>query len=322
MISILMIVYEVEQYVAKAIESVLNQDYKDFELILVIGEGGKDRCEEICREYAKKDSRIKIVIAPPKGPADARNQGLAVVSGDYLGFVDADDYVEPDMFSSMIRNIENSGADIAVCGRFYEFQNVTLKDEARGPVVYTAEEALKVTLSGDGFFLHCWDKLFAKKIFKDLYFRTDIQVEDRIVVDKLISKADKIVYDSTPKYHFRERFGSLSKSGGMTRKNVEANELMQDFLNKNHPSLKDETGRFMLYEYITAIQNELVSDRPSRSDIKEYQRNVYRLYKDNNPLVGRSLKVKSLLAMHFPYILKIYTKSRQSKVAQDLKRFP
>lgn len=322
MISILMIVYDVEQYVAQSIESVLNQDYKDFELILVIGEGGKDRCEEICRKYANEDSRIKLVIAPPKGPADARNQGLAVASGDYLGFVDADDYVEPDMFSSMLKNIEDTGADIAVCGRFYEFQNVTQEDEAGEPIVYTAEEALKVTLSSEGFFLHCWDKLLSKKIFKDLYFRTDIQVEDRIVVDRLISKADKIVYDSTPKYHFRERYGSLSKSGGMTRKNVEANELMQEFLIANHPALTNDTNKFMLYEYITAIQNELVSVKPSKEDIKEYQSKVSALYKKDNPLVSKNLKVKSLLAMHCPLLLKIYTKSRQSKVAQDLKRFP
>lgn len=322
MISILMIVYDVEQYVSQAIESVLNQTYKDFELILVIGEGGKDKCEEICRQYADKDSRIKIVIAPPKGPADARNQGLAVVTGDYLGFVDADDYIEPDMFSSMIENMESTGADIAVCGRFYEFTNKTLKDETSTPKVYTSEEALKITLSGEGFFLHCWDKLLSKKIFEDLYFRTDIRVEDRIVVDKLISKADKIVYDSTPKYHFRERYGSLSKGGGMTRKNVEANELMQEFLLENHPSLLNETNRFMRYEYITAIQNELVCDKPSKSDIKEYQGKVKKLSKLNNPLVGRSLKIKTILAVYFPMLLKIYTKSRQSKVAQDLKRFP
>lgn len=322
MISILMIVYDVEQYVAQSIESVLAQDYQDFELIIVIGEGGKDNCENICREYAGRDSRIKLVIAPPKGPADARNQGLSVATGDYLGFVDADDYIEPDMFSSMLSNIESTGADIAVCGRFYEFVNKTLQDEAGQPVVLSADEALKVTLDGSGFFLHCWDKLFSKKIYEGLHFRTDITVEDRIVVDRLISKADRVVYDSTPKYHFRERSGSLSKKSGMVAKNVEANELMQEFLLTNHPAIKNECQRFMLYEYITAVQNELVAIDSNKDDVRKYQRKVRMLSGEKNPLIGKSLKVKSIMALYFPHILKLYTANRQKDVADDLVRFP
>lgn len=322
MISILMIVFQVEQYVARAIESVLAQDYTDFELIIVIGEDSKDRCEEICREYAAKDSRIKIVVAPPKGPADARNHGLAEVRGDYLGFVDADDYIEPDMFSSMLKNMKDTNSDIAVCGRFYEYQNKTLQDPDGKPVVYTADDALKVTLNGDGFFLHCWDKLFSKKIFEGLHFRTDIQVEDRIIVDKLLGKADRVVYDSTPKYHFRERSGSLSKKSGMVRKNVEANELMQAFLLENHPAVRSECQRFMLYEYITAVQNELVSVDTNKKDLREYQGKVRSLVKEKNELVGRNLKFKAWLSIYTPHLLGLYTSVRQKNVANDLVRFP
>ena len=321
MISILMIVYEVEQYLRRAIESVLNQDYQDIELILVIGEGGKDNCESICREYASKDSRIKLVIAPPKGPADARNQGLKEVTGEYLGFVDADDYVEPDMFSSMMNNLNKTGADIAVCGRFYEFENKTLSDSVGEPKVYDSQEALRVILSGEGFFLHCWDKLFTKKIFEDLYFRTDIRVEDRIIVDKLISKADKIVYDSTPKYHFRERAGSLSKRSGMVRKNVEANELLSEYILSEYPGLRDECNRFMLYEYITAVQNELTSPEPIKADLKEYRGKVRDLSREKCPLVSRMIKIKSLLAVYFPVILKLYTINMKKKTAGEFVRF-
>jgi len=321
MISILMIVYDVEQYLRRAIESVLNQTYKDIELILVVGINDRDNCEDICREYAKKDSRIKLIVAPAKGAPDARNQGLKEVSGDYLGFVDADDYVEPDMFLSMLSNMQKEKADIAVCGRFYEFKNKTLKDPDGVPIVYTGEEAIKVTLSGQGFFLHCWDKLYSRKIFEGLHFRTDIYVEDRIVVDQLLSKADRVVYDSTPKYHFRERSNSMSKKKGVVRKNVEGNEIMQEFILQNHPSIKNECNRFMLYEYITAIQNELTSDEVSKEDIKEYQGKVKELYRENNPLVGKSLKVKSILAMYFSWFLKVYTSKRKKQDKADLVRF-
>ena len=258
MISVIMIVYDVEAYVARAVESVLAQTYKDIELIIVAGEG-TDRSEEICRQYAAKDDRIKLITCPANGIADARNRGLAEVTGDWLGFVDSDDYIEPEMYERMLGQMKEYGADIAVCGRFYEYENGTLSDTPKEPQVMSGTQALAVTLGHDGFFLHCWDKLYSRKIFEGLTFRTDITVEDRIVVDRLLSAADKVVYDPTPMYHFRERSGSNSKKSGMVRKNVEANLLMEEFILKEHPELGDECTRFMLYEMITAIQNELVS---------------------------------------------------------------
>ena len=321
MISIIMIVYEVEQYVEQSIKSVLAQTYEDFELIIVAGHG-RDRSEEICRKYADMDSRIKLITGPANGIADARNQGMAEVRGDYLGFVDSDDYIEPDMFESMLGNIEKYNADIAVCGRFYEFINTTLSDEAMEPTVLSAKEALSVTLGHEGFFLHCWDKLFSKKVYEGLHFRTDITVEDRIVVDRLISKADRVVYDPAPKYHFRERSGSNSKRSGMVRKNVEANLLMEEFLMTEHPELSDECNRFMLYEFITAIQNELAGGAEDKAGLKEYREKVRKLSSVPNPLVSRTLRLKAFLAVHAGTLLKIYTKIAQSRQRAQLERFP
>ncbi len=321
MISIIMIVYDVEQYVEQSIKSVLAQTYEDFELIIVAGHGN-DRSEEICREYAAKDSRIKLITCPANGIADARNRGMAEVSGDYLGFVDSDDYIEPDMFESMMDNIRKYDADIAVCGRFYEFKNRALSDTPAEPKVLSASEALAVTLGHDGFFLHCWDKLFSRKVFSGLTFRTDITVEDRIVVDRLLSKADKVVYDPTPKYHFRERSGSNSKRSGMVKKNVEANLLMEEFLNAEHPELSDECNRFMLYEFVTAVQNELACGKADKEDLKCYTAKVRQLLLADNPLVGRSLKIKAFMALHMKPLLAAYTKMRQSRASAELERFP
>jgi len=322
MISIVMVAYEVAAYVSKAIESVLNQDMDDFELILVATKGGRDNCYDICAEYAAKDSRIKLVTIPKaKGVADARNQGLKEVTGDYLGFVDGDDFIEADMYSSMLRNMNENHADIAVCGRFYEYENTTLKDEAGEVKLYTADEALEVVLSNQGFFLHCWDKLYSKKIFEGLSFRTDMYVEDRIVVNRLIGKADKIVYDPTPKYHFRERKASLSKLKGAATENIKANMFLQDYILGNHPAIANQCARFMLYEYITGIQNELVSEKPDRDNIKLYQEKIREIQVNGNPCIGKSIKLKKILALNFTGLLKIYTKSRQEKTSDEYKRF-
>ena len=321
MISIIMIVYDVEKYVEQSIKSVLAQTYKDIELILVVGHG-PDRSEEICRKYADMDPRIKLIAGDANGIADARNQGMAAVSGDYLGFVDSDDYIEPEMYERMLERIQTYDADIAVCGRFYEYMNTTLSDTPGDPVVLTSKEALSVTLSHEGFFLHCWDKLYSRKIFEGLIFNTEVTVEDRIVVDRLISKADRIVYDPTPLYHFRERSGSNSKRSGMIRNNIEADLLMEKFLHEEQPSLSGECNRFMLYEYITAIQNELTSDVPSKDDVKNYREGVKRLLDTKEPLFGRTLKLKAYLALYAPALLKYYTERHARRVSTQLERFP
>ena len=310
-----------EAYVEQSIKSVLAQTYRDIELIIVAGHG-TDRSEEICQKFADLDPRIKLITCEARGIADARNRGLAEVAGDWLGFVDSDDYIEPDMYERMLENITKYDADIAVCGRFYEYVNRTLKDDPKPPVVLSGSEALAVTLGHDGFFLHCWDKLFSKKIFEGLHFRTDITVEDRIVVDRLLSSADRIVYDPTPMYHFRERKGSCSKKSGMVRKNVEANLLMEDFLTKEHPELASECNRFMLYEFITALQNELVSEDPDSDDIKEYTEKITALAGVNNRLIGKSLRAKTFMARYMQPLLKMYTKRTQARVSDELERFP
>lgn len=320
MISIIMIVYDVEQYVEKSIESVLAQTYRDFELIIVVGIG-KDRSEEICRKYAAEDARIKLIVAPANGIADARNKGMEAVTGEYLGFVDSDDYIEPEMFERMLNDLQKYDADISVCGRFYEYKNKTLCDEPADPVVMSGSDAVAVTLSHSGFFLHLWDKLFTRKIFEGLTFRTDITVEDRIETDRLLSKADRVVYDPTPMYHFRERSGSNSKKSGMVRKNVEANLLMEEFLREDHPELSDKTNAFMLYEFVTAIQNELVCDKPNDADIREYAAKVRQLLGALGSDTPPSLRAKSYAALYFRPLLKAYTKSRQKKTADVLERF-
>ncbi len=321
MISIIMIVYDVEQYVEQSIKSVLAQTYEDLEIIIVCGRG-KDRSEEICKKYADSDSRIKLIVCPANGIADARNRGMAEVTGDYLGFVDSDDFIEPRMFESMLDNIKKYDADIAVCGRYYEYVNMTLSDQAKEPSVYNASEAVAVTLGHDGFFLHCWDKLFSRKIFEGLTFRTDITVEDRIVVDRLLSKADRIVYDPAPMYHFRERSGSNSKRSGMIRNNIEADILLEDFIRKEHPELTNELGYFMLYEYVTAVQNLLAAGADPDGDLEKYTKKVRELVKVKNPLITRSLKIKAKMALHMPAVLKAYTVSRQGSVATQMERYP
>lgn len=321
-ISIIMIVYDVERYLRQSIESVLAQTYTNIELILSVSPG-KDNCEAICEEYAKKDDRVIVVKSEPKGPPAARNAGLSKFSGDYLGFVDADDYVDTDMFETMLSNMHKYEADIAVCGRYYEYENTTLKDPDASAVVMSNDEAVEMPLSGTGFFLHTWDKLFKREIVKDLYFPEDIAVEDRIIVDKLLGSAKRVVYESTPKYHFRERYGSLSKQRGITRKNCQSNDMLMEYVLNNHPAAANQCYRFMLYEYITAVQNILTSDDFSKEDYKEYCGKIKQILNESkgNTLVNSKIKIKAMMALYLPQLLKVMTSYRKKRTANNYVRF-
>lgn len=326
-VSVVSIIYKVEPYLKQCLDSIVNQTYKDLEIVLAVGykgDGSDDACLDICNEYAKNDDRIKIITATPHGPADARNQGMKLVTGDLLAFVDGDDFVELDYVERMVSHITKYDADIVVIGRYYEYKNITLQDDTvKEPLVMDADEALKIVMSPSGFFLHCWDKMYSKKIFDGLYFDTDVVVEDRIVVNRLIGKADRIVYDSTPGYHFRERSDSLSKQSGMIRNNVIANEIFMDYILNNHPKIANECYCYMLKEYITAVQNELVDSDCSKDDLKEYQGKVKKVMDLNkaNPCIGKSLRLKSMMAVNMPALLKQFTKWRQKKMADTNERY-
>ena len=116
-ISIIVPVYNVEEYIHRCIDSILAQTFTDFELILV-NDGSHDQCGKICDEYAENDSRIKVIHKKNGGLSDARNAGLEIAQGEYIGFVDSDDYIEHDMYEKLIEACKEYNSKLAMCGRY------------------------------------------------------------------------------------------------------------------------------------------------------------------------------------------------------------
>ncbi len=318
-ISIISIIYRVEPYIRQCLDSLLKQTYQNLEILLVVGvrenPAENDNCLAICEDYAKKDSRIRVIACPARGIADARNVGMAHVTGDLIGFVDGDDWVDPDLFSFLVKQMDQHEASIAVCGRYYEFVNQTKSDPGSDTVVLTAEDAMRMILNGTGFFLHLWDKLFDRKLWDGVTFPTEHVVEDRIIVNRILGSAERICYNSTPKYHFRERSGSNSKKPGMEWHNAEANALLCEYVNEHFPALKNEAGRFYLQEIITSLQNLLVGENDGKAERAEFTEEIRKIYAENkrNPLISRTLKIKVQLALHAQSVLKWITLDHQKK---------
>ncbi len=330
LISIISIIYKVEEFLPKAIESMIAQTYENLEIILVVGikEGQESADRKICEKYASSDQRIKIVITPAAGTGDARNKGLDAVTGDYIGFVDGDDWVEPDMMEKLYNNLKEHDAKISVCGKFSEYEDRSEPDAPMPVMDMTPADAFEMLLRGNGFFFHCWDKLFVSSVFEGLRFPDDRYLEDRYVIDKALARAGRIVYDNTPLYHYRVRGNSLSRVKDMAEYNTDADTEFCAFACSIAPSLKDLADVFLLYDHLTCIQNYLLYFKGQESDSAHMQ-NKYREHMDyvrtegkrinKNPEAGTSLKVKRLLAIYAPALLKSITKRHVRQLLNERK---
>lgn len=245
-ISIIVPVYNVEKYVEKCIQSLINQSYKNIEIILV-DDGSNDRSNKILDEYAKVDSRILTIHQKNKGVSAARNAGLKVATGEYVGFVDPDDYVDYQMYETMLKKIELNMSDLAVCG----FSKVTelsdkeeifeIKDELLSPK--KCVEDLFDFRGGYAIKPSVWNKLFRRDKIGDLKFDENIGIsEDLKFVVQYILKCNSIVYVKQAFYKNLQRDGSITRSKGKAAqiiKTVEIDNFVYDEIKKIYPDLRE-----------------------------------------------------------------------------------
>ena len=160
LISIIVPVYDVEPYLRKCIDSILIQSYRDLEIILV-DDGSPDNCGAICDEYAEKDKRIKVIHKKNGGLSDARNAGLDIATGEYIGFVDSDDWVMPDMYEYLYKAVKEYDADMSVCG-YYDYWGKTISGRYCQDIqVYKGQEGIKALLDLK-FGNYVWNKLYKR----------------------------------------------------------------------------------------------------------------------------------------------------------------
>ena len=208
-LSIIVPVFNKEKYIEASIESILTQSFTDFELIL-INDGSKDNSGSKCDYYDSIDSRVKVIHQDNKGVSAARNLGLSISTGEYIGFVDSDDTIEYDMYETLIRNAELHTADISICGiRIVNLNNTTknyiTKDELK---IFDKDEGISAIFTG----LADWsanNKIYRSVLAKNICFKGRIN-EDLLYTFSVFMKAEKIVYTESPKYIYMKRESSIS----------------------------------------------------------------------------------------------------------------
>ncbi len=208
MISVIVPVYNVELYLTKCVDNILAQSYRDLE-ILLIDDGSTDRSGEICEGFATNDSRVRVFHTENHGLSVARNLGLDYAGGVYVGFVDGDDWTEPDMHEVLIRSAEENHADIVECGFFLEYPDKTTEHKNTGRQV-SGTDAVRARLNQQ-LSDRVWNKLWKKSCFDGVRFPEGRIYEDIATTYRIFSDVNCIHIENTAKYHYLQRKGSLSK---------------------------------------------------------------------------------------------------------------
>lgn len=199
MISIIIPIYNGQKYISKCLESIQKQTYSDLEIIL-INDGSLDNSGKICDEYATKDSRIKVIHKKNEGASIARNKGIEEAKGEYIGFVDCDDYIENTMYENLLDSIIKNKADMSICN-YNNNDKFNLEKE-----VLTRQELLDFILDKNMFRGYVWNKLYKAEILKEFKFNKSISLcEDLLFNCEYAIKCDKISIVNKKLYNYIKR---------------------------------------------------------------------------------------------------------------------
>lgn len=202
MISVIMLTYNREKYIARAIEAILQQTYSEFEFV-IIDNGSSDRSGQIVDEYARKDARIKVLHINKSSIGHGRNVGVANAKGDYITFVDDDDVAAPDMLEFLNQLIQENHADIAICGAQKNVNGNILPHSMWDEYcVWSASDAVTELLKRKRNNAGLPTKLIKRTLFEQIPFKEDCKYEDIWICYKYMAGANKVAAYGLPKYCF------------------------------------------------------------------------------------------------------------------------
>lgn len=305
-ISVIIPVYNVEKYLNKCVDSVISQTYKDLQIILV-DDGSTDRSSKICDEYAKADTRISVIHKQNGGLSSARNAGMEIVEGDYITFLDSDDYVSPTVYEELYKIIKSQDSDSIACTCFRrvdEAGNVYKKNDPHSKPSSTSNtEYLREILLHIGDVSVC-TKLFPRKMLEIKRFDEEKLNEDLLFMADLIPSFKTIVYTGTVGYYYLVRDNSISSGYGKSVEDMAVNAVA---VNKNvqseYPELKDEGNRFALFQNMAYLL--LVPQALRTKNNKKYLEALKYLKKSffKNGITNRYLGIKYKIII---FVLIIY----------------
>lgn len=299
-ISVVVPVYNVEPYLKECLESIINQTYRDLEIIL-IDDGSTDKSGDICDEYGKKDERIIVIHQNNQGSASAKNAGLRKSSGEYLAFVDSDDFLQEDAYEFMVKQLEEYCADIIqgcfrkVYQKFYRDVNKIIEMQ-----ILDTFEFLEL-FTKDWTCGLLWDKLYKRDIFKDIYFKEGHKIDDEFFTYKGVMNSKKILRVPHYIYNYRQRISSVMFSKDSQLKiisdSLEYLSIRREEVTKSFPQLKKVYDEHYLNMLIILSKNEYIN----AEHIKEIKQHIKKYFNENDKIkISLALCIELKKLQYYP----------------------
>ena len=305
LISVVVPVYNVEEWLDECVSSIVKQTYTNLEIILV-DDGSQDGCPKICDEWAKRDDRISVIHKQNGGLSSARNAGLDICNGEYVGFVDSDDTIECEMYKKMLHDIEQNNVKIVMCrtNRVIGDKIVRVGNDYN-PEVIAKKEIL------DNYFYHkkdfcgsVCDKLISYDIIKNIRFPEGLNSEDYYMLIQLYNNVDRMYYSDDFFYNYRLREDTICTIKRLTPHSfdkIKISDMIYEYVTQKMPDRISDADvfrakiRFAVYYSLMFIEHDRRLEREWKNEMRKYSSVVYHSGK-----VGIMYKIKYFIFSNFP----------------------
>ena len=295
LISVIVPVYNVENYLNKCVDSIVNQTYTNLEIILV-DDGSPDNCPKNCDEWAKKDSRIRVIHKENGGLSSARNAGLDIMTGTLVGFVDSDDYIAPNMYEKLYNAMIENDADLSACNyEFFDESGKKLGGSRLSERCITGKQALADIYRT--VYSVAYNKLYKHEIFKSLRYTNGYIHEDEIIIHHILGQCNKIIVISDNLYFYVRNNQSIM--GKISTGNIQSlydsfkgraytfRDRYNYFMSINRPDLAEKNGTMFEYDVILRIF--------WRVNFLQYRRDIWPFFLDTSRKLIKTGKFKNCL---------------------------
>ena len=296
LVSVVVPIYNVEEYLLECVDSIISQSYVNLEIILV-DDGSPDNCPALCDEYAKKDKRVQVIHKKNGGLSDARNAGIEKATGKYICFIDSDDYVAKTFIEKLYEALDKNNADMSVCGYKCVHSDGTMKIDERPKEAVLGENDYWQKINPDMFttFVVAWNKLYKKEIFAKIRYEKGKINEDEIILHQVVSQCKRIAVISDKLYFYRKREDSIM---GAKKKKELSDDAYEGLLGRAEYFL-DKEKYDLCAQQIYFLLGETVSRRQAKKFSKRVKAIVARIPKSNKP---KDLDLKVLVLRFAPTI--------------------
>lgn len=310
-VSVVVPIYKVEKYIHRCVDSILEQEYKNLEIILV-NDGSPDHCGEIAERYKASDRRIKVIHKVNGGLSDARNHGMKHVTGMYTIFVDSDDWLEKNMIAYLVTCSQKYAADVVQSAFYYAYDDKLLVDKRSGPsndkpTMMDNKQLMHQLIVNQKVKNFAWGKLYKTELIRDIQFKKGVLFEDIFWAHRVMKRVNTFLLTSKPLYNYYQRNDSIVSTYSI--KNLDMVRGLKErhhFIEKNYSELINESYKAILkasliHYNLLVLKRNLDKDGTYKNEIKTY---LYenRLHFENAVINDKSLARQLNLFLLSPYL--------------------